>query len=338
IAEYIEAQVSKIPDLSQEDRISTMTSLMPLFAWLKELDIPFPSLPKWSEDRAQAFVQVEKTVAAGKYELSLKFPESTLTARIAAADQMVKELVLAVDDDLERDYVRPMLDRISGKLANKYVQLGIVQRTSILGLNRQACRVEATATSQLALEQGIDALAELEQAVQIYAAAQSAGLLGGIWAGKGLPQERGPEMYSLTSRGGLQVTPIVDPSGQALQFRFDHVSNNMVREPNGTVNPKIPRVERHTVNTDVQLSSMEIREISRYAVNSRLGLPTERSGGLPILRHVPILKELPIIGWFKRRSAKAGSVQESIVLGQATVFPTILEMSNLMVLPKAQAN
>ncbi|MET2736294.1 hypothetical protein ABXT16_12685, partial [Staphylococcus epidermidis] len=77
-------------------------------------------------------------------------------------------------------------------------------------------------------------------------------------------REGPPELYGITTGAVFQVTPIFDPSGQALRFQFDHVQNNHIREPNGTVNPQLPRIERHTINTEVQLSNMELREVSRF--------------------------------------------------------------------------
>ena len=61
------------------------------------------------------------------------------------------------------------------------------------------------------------------------------------------PQPAG-EIYSINSGNLFKVTPIFDPSGQALRFQFDYAGTTDVREPDGTTNPSLPRVERHTVD------------------------------------------------------------------------------------------
>ena len=98
------------------------------------------------------------------------------------------------------------------------------------------------------------------------------------------------------------MTPIFDPSGQALRFKFDFVGTSNLQEPNGTTNTQMSRIERHTVNTEVQLSNLETREISRFEVNARLGLPTTYWGGIPVLKDIPYVRPwVPLVGWFVRK-------------------------------------
>jgi len=107
-----------------------------------------------------------------------------------------------------------------------------------------------------------------------------------------------------------------------------------VQEPNGTVSRQLPRIERHTVNTEVQLSNLEIREISRFEANSRIGRPTEYSGGLPIVRDIPKARPyLPLLGWFVRKGGKAAVVQQSLIFGQTTMYPTIQDIMDLLTSP-----
>ena len=57
-----------------------------------------------------------------------------------------------------------------------------------------------------------------------------------------------------------------------------------MREPRGTVNPAIPRVQRHLVNTEVQLSNLEQQEVSLNL--TRRSDPNDLQGGLPILKDI----------------------------------------------------
>lgn len=132
------------------------------------------------------------------------------------------------------------------------------------------------------------------------------------------------------------MTPIFDPSGQALRFKFDYVSGTRIQEPSGTTNLQLPRIERHTVNTEVQISNMELREISRFESNSKLGIPTTYWGGVPILKDIPYVRPwVPLLGWFVRHSGHDAASQQSIIFGQTTIYPTI---GDLLPLPTSTAN
>ncbi len=87
---------------------------------------------------------------------------------------------------------------------------------------------------------------------------------------------------------------------------------------------------RHTVNTEVQLSNLEIREISRYESNAKVGIPTRYYGGIPLLTDIPGLKPIPLIGWFVRRGGSNAEVQQSVIFGQTTIYPTIGSIVDLL--------
>ena len=254
----------------------------------------------------------------------------TANAREAAADQMLKEMIIAVEDDLDRLFVQPMLRSLRKDLQRKGIGVGIVQRTSVLATNRLLARVEPRASAQLPLGQQTDVLQAAQQLSEIFFAAQGGGPLGALGALQSLPRTPQAELFGLTTGNVFQVTPVFDPSGQALRFRFDYILQSMIQEPNGTVNPQLPRIERHTVNTEVQLSNLELREISRYESNARLGIATRYAGGLPIFKDLPYVRYIPLIGWFVRTSGKAAVTQESLIFGQTTMYPTIGDIMGLL--------
>jgi hypothetical protein len=173
-------------------------------------------------------------------------------------------------------------------------------------------RVEPRASAQLPLGQQTDVLQAAQQLSEIFFAAQAGGPLGALGSLQSLPRTPQAELYGLTTGNVFQVTPVFDPSGQALRFRFDYILSSLIQEPDGTVNPQLPRIERHTVNTEVQLSNLELREISRYESNARLGIATRYSGGLPIFKDIPYVRYIPLVGWFVRTSGKAAITQESL--------------------------
>ena len=260
-------------------------------------------------------------------------PLRTANPRVAAADQMLKELIIAVEDDLERIFIQRMLNRLRKKITRDKmgIGVGVMQRISVLATNRLVARVDPRASAQLAVGEETNLIQSLQQLGQIAVSTQTAGVFGLLGALDKLPREAPPEIYGINTGNLFQVTPIFDPSGQALRFKFDFVGITRIQEPNGTVSRQLPRIERHTVNTEVQLSNLEIREISRFESNARIGRPTEYQGGLPIIKDIPKVRPyLPLLGWFVRKGGKAAVVQQSLIFGQTTMYPTISDIMDLL--------
>ena len=282
-------------------------------------------------------VRSEKALNRLKLDV-FNFPGlSTASPRVAAADEMLKELIIAVEDDLSREFVQPMITELRDRLTReKGVGVGVVQRESLLATNRGVARIDPRASAQLAVGDQEDILSGVQQLAQLYGAVQSGGALAALGALQQQPREPQPEIYALNTGNRFQVTPVFDPSGQALRFKFDFVATANVQEPNGTTNKQLSRIERHTVNTEVQLSNLETREISRFEVNARLGLPTTYWGGFPILKDIPHVRPwVPLIGWFVRKGGSNASAQQSVIFGQTTIYPTIGALINLVSDPGA---
>jgi hypothetical protein len=262
------------------------------------------------------------------------YPPGATAPRIAAADEMLKELVIALEDDIDRTFVQPMIVRLRQKLTqDPQVRVGIIERESLLATNRGVARIDARASAHLAVGDQEDILTGIQQLAQLYATVQSGGALAAIGALQRQPREPPPEIYALTTGNQFQVTPIFDPTGQALRFKFDFVATTKLQEPNGTTNPQLPRVERHTVNTEVQLSNLETREISRFESNAKLGLPETFWGGIPILKDIPGVRHnkwFPLIAWFVRKAGSNSSAQQSVIFGQTTIYPTISTIVTLL--------
>ena len=146
------------------------------------------------------------------------------------------------------------------------------------------------------------------------------------------------DVYSINTGNEWIVTPIFDPSGQAMRFKFDYNSSVRVREFDGTVNPLLPRIERHAVNTEVGLTNLEFGEVSRFETNSKIGLPDRRTGGVPLLKELPLLRDIPLVGYFARQRRQAAESQRSLIFAQTTMFPTVSDIVALMVAPGRNAS
>jgi hypothetical protein len=265
--------------------------------------------------------------------LALKSPGLNGTSpRVAAADQMLKELVIAIEDDLSRLFIQPMIEKLRMRLTSQAgVNVGILQRESLLTTNRGKARIDPRASAQLSVGTETDILSGVQQLAQLYMVAQSGGALGFLGALQAQPREQQPQIIALATGDQFEVTPVFDPSGQALRFKFDHVSTTVIQEPNGTTDPQLPQIDRHTVNTEVQLSNLETREISRFEVNARLGRPTEYWGGFPIFKDIPGFRPwVPLLGWFVRKAGSNAVAQQSVIFGQTTMYPTIGAIVDLL--------
>ena len=274
-----------------------------------------------------------ETAESAARRLERESPLEQTAARTAAANQMLKEFMIAVEDDVDREVVTPAINELQEGLRRTRLRVGILQHTSVLASNRRIARVSPHATAELGLEGARDILNETLQLTQIYSAFQTGGTSALLGASLGLPKEAPLNIYAVTAGNTFQVTPFVDPSGQALRFAFDYVAQTPIREPDGTVDPRLPRVQRHTVNTEVQLSNLELRDISEYSANFQVGTPRRLSGGIPILRDLPVLREIPIIGWFQKTDGRDAVAVHSLIFAQTTVYPTIEDMINLLATP-----
>ncbi|MDX1929474.1 MAG: hypothetical protein SFV81_23305 [Pirellulaceae bacterium] len=130
-----------------------------------------------------------------------------------------------------------------------------------------------------------------------------------------------PAIYKYETGTGWEIRPVIQPDGQALVFHFNYMYTTNVREPVRADEKHLGRVKRHFVDTDVQLSNFELREISRYTV----ALKASRTS-----RGVPLFEDVPVVGaLFRPLPSDESSLQQNVILGQATIFPTVFDLMGL---------
>jgi hypothetical protein len=270
-------------------------------------------------------------------------------ANESAVNLTFRRYIEQVNRDLTEAYVKPTFRDLNMTLLNERLGVGVIQETSILASNRLVARVDPRGSAQLAVGQEKNVLEAAIQLTNLFGLAGK-GLVSGAsgnplaLAGSGgassvlsgaktvlgaldeLPREARPAVYGIATGNLFEVTPVIDPSGQALRFKFDLVSATQIREPNDTIDPMLPRIERHSVNTEVQLGDQEIRLISQFQANSRLGVAKRKSGGVPILKDIPGVSEVPLIGWFVKRGGRAAQTQQSFIFCQTNMYPTLSEV------------
>lgn len=290
---------------------------------------------------------------------------SKANPRVAAADDMIKRFITVLEGDLDHFLVSPSMERIRRAATARGVEFGGMEEESILATNRFVARVDVNASASLGSGEAqatmdiSNQLAAIQNRLNektkadvdsIYgatatlgaAAAKSEtkganlgsiakfGLFGGLLGGLFSQPEPIGEVYSLSGGSQFKVTPIFDPSGQAMRFRFDHVQTTELQDPRGTRDPLLPRVDRHTINTEVQLSNGQFQVISNFDLNYKVGSPPRRGGGIPPFNQIPILRDIPILGYYTR-SGEAAVRQHSLIFASTVMYPTVGDIVNLLV-------
>lgn len=130
-----------------------------------------------------------------------------------------------------------------------------------------------------------------------------------------------PAIYKFETGTGFEIRPVIQPDGQAVVFDFNYMYTTNVREPVRADEKHLGRVKRHFIDTDVQLGNFELREVSRYTV----ALKASRTA-----RGVPLLEDAPVIGvLFRPLPSAESSLQQNIIMAQATIFPTLFDLMGL---------
>jgi hypothetical protein len=130
-----------------------------------------------------------------------------------------------------------------------------------------------------------------------------------------------PAIYKFETGTGFEIRPVIQPDGQAVVFDFQYLYTTNVREPVRADEKHLGRVKRHFIDTEVQLGNYEMREISRY----RVALKASRTS-----RGVPLFEDIPGLGiLFRPLPSDESSLQQNIILGKATIFPTLFDLMGL---------
>jgi hypothetical protein len=136
---------------------------------------------------------------------------------------------------------------------------------------------------------------------------------------------RDPTIYKFETGTGFEIRPVIQPDGQSVVFYLDYMYTTNIREPVRADEKHLGRVKRHWIDTEVQLGNYELREVSRYQV----ALKTARTS-----RGVPLFEDIPGLGiLFRPLPSASSSLQQKVILGQSTIFPTLFDLMGLRIAP-----
>ncbi len=265
----------------------------------------------------------------------------TVRAEVAALDGQLKRLTTAFEDDLRRQFYKPALEDFRRSSSAWKVRMGQIQTTTIRTNDRTLARVSPGQKAVLdrpvrpvLLQEGLRVAYGLAQEAQ--SLAQTAGALGATTAvapgispgfgqsglttvpGQHLGELVGPsERITVSVGDDIAVTPVIQPDGFSVSFHLVY-THTPQRDSDGKT-PVSAGVERHMVESDVNLPSLELQEVSRF----RVALDVEEQG-----KGIPLLEDLPGAGaLFRPRRTTASVTQENIILVEAVIYPTALSVA-----------
>lgn len=293
----------------------------------------------------------------------------SLRGRKAALDRLIKQAVIAMEDDVYAQFYNPALERIRGAAEEWDVELGSVERTTVLTNNRAFGKVAPQATYEFDLPKRDILVAEALKAA--YAMHKDLGpLLADPEFATLAKMFSGQSLTTGTLDGRIQN---VLPSGStAADQQYLLQADASVRPQFGTEleklipDPAIYKFETGTgfdVRPVVQPDGQSVVFDFNYMYTTDLLEPTspdERNLGR-VKRHfvntevqlgnlewreisryevslkaarnargVPLLEDIPIAGLAFRPLPQAKkSIQKNIIVGQAAVYPTIQDLLGL---------
>ncbi len=295
-------------------------------------------------------------------ERSVELQEA-MRSHASNVDNYLKRLAIALEDDINAQFYNPAWEKIRRTGTSWDVNLGQIETTTILPNNRTFAKVDPQATFEFDLPkrdifiteamEGAKALATdygalLQDSTFLAASSMlsgqpATGLPNSVTPTQEIPgipgqqpQKLGaalealipdPAIYKFETGTGFEIRPVIQPDGHSIVYNFDYMYTTNVREPVRADEKHLGRVKRHFVHTDVQTSSYELREVSRYTV----ALKASRTD-----RGVPLLEDIPVAGiLFRPLPSDESALQTNIILASSTIYPTMYDLMGLRWSPYA---
>jgi hypothetical protein len=262
-------------------------------------------------------------------------------SELAALDGQLRRLTTAFEEDLRRQFYKPALEDLRRHSSAGKVRMGQIQTTTIRTHDRMLARVSPSQVAvvdqpirPVLLQEGLQVANGLAREAQSLALSEGRQTASKMVASAGSPrlaeaglasvpgqhlgELAGPsERITVSVGDDIAVTPVIQADGFSVAFHlvYTHIPQ---RDTEGK-KPIPSGVQRHLIETDVHLPSLELQEVSRF----RVALDSDvQEKGIPLLEDVPGAGAL-----FRPRRAAASTTQENIILVDAVVYPTALALA-----------
>ena len=347
---------SGISEYSEDELVGMLETRRELYRKQQRL---LESQQNIKESAKKALAKVDETVVLEQFmddqeEKSVELMQA-LREHASRVDNHLKRLAIVIEDDVMAQFYEPAFQRIRNVSRTWDVTLGQIESTTILTNNRTLAKVSPAASFEFDLPkrqiliteamQGAKALADeygnllkdptFTAGSELFRSRAAQGITGESSAYTTIPgindvPEFGselekliepPAIFKFETGTGFEIRPIIQPDGNSVMYTFDYEYSTNVREPVRADEKHLGRIKRHFVHTEVQTSSYELREISRYTV----ALKASRTD-----RGVPLFQDIPFVGYaFRPLPSEESSLQTNIILGSSTVYPTVFDLMGL---------
>ena len=293
----------------------------------------------------------------------------TVRGRKAALDKLIKQVVIAMEDDVYAQFYNPALERIRRAASEWDVEVGAVERTTILTNNRAFGKVAPQASYQFDLPKRDILLAEAMQAA--YALHQDLGPLVGdpnfgtltkMFAGQsisgstvdGTVKSILPGLSTSQDQQNLLFADSTEPQkfGTELEklipdpaiYKFETGTGYEVRpvvQPDGqSVTFDFDYMYTTDLLEPTSPDERSLGRVKRHFVDTEVQLGnlewreiSRYEVALKAARNsrgVPLLEDIPVLGVAFRPLPQANkSIQKNIIIGQAAIYPTVEDLMGL---------
>lgn len=316
------------------------------------------------KNKTHAIQRLEAQLDLHQIELESQLVEAmdSLRGTKAAIDNLLKRAMVAMEDDVYAQFYNPALERIRKASQSFDVELGVVERTTILTNNRAFAKVDPQSTYEFDLPKRDILLAEALKSA--YALHQDIGpllrdptfqQLGSKFTTTGnVVQNVLPGLSSETDQQSLILGQNL--SGPQFNSELEKLIPNpaIYRFQNGTgyeIRPVIQPDGQSVVfdfnymyTTDLlqptNSGQKGLGRVKRHFINTEVQLgnlewreisryeialkAARNSQGVPLLQDIPLAGAL-----FRPLPSDGASIQKNIIVGQSTIYPTIQDLLGL---------
>jgi hypothetical protein len=286
-------------------------------------------------------------------------------SHIAVMDQYLKRLSIALEDDFKVQFYDPMFVRVRDAARSHEVNLGQVERTTILTNNRAFAKVDPQATMefdlpkrQIAIKEAFDAAKALVEdtgalvndptflaAFQMMGGSQQPATVKNLVPGQTTSTDQQnmglvPQQQQGGAPGSALQSLVPEPAIYKLETGTGFQIRPVMQPDGDSVVYDFDYMYTTNIREPVRADEKHVGRIKRHFVhtavqtgNYELREISRYQVALRVSRTsqgVPLLQDIPIVGAaFRPAPSAESSIQQNIILGQTNVYPTLFDLMGL---------
>jgi len=286
-------------------------------------------------------------------------------SHIAVMDGYLKRLSIALEDDFKVQFYDPAFVRVRDAARSRQVNLGQVERTTILTNNRAFAKVDPQATMefdlpkrQIAIKEAFDAAKALVEdtgalvndptflaAFQMMGGSKQPTTVKNILPGQSQSTDQqtmglAPKPQESGAPGSALQSLVPEPSIYKLETGTGFQIRPVMQPDGDSVVYDFDYMYTTNIREPVRADEKHIGRIKRHFVHTavqtanfemreisryQVALKVSRTS-----QGVPLLQNIPVLGAaFRPAPSAESSIQQNIILGQTNVYPTLFDLMGL---------